>query len=174
LGTLGKALGAGGLVLPWAGRGALALPADLGQAAHLPLTAAPMPFSADCLQLRDIKRALAALPNDSDLGHADCKGPWHRMMTHEYRPAERRLYERPVKTWTDCVELAETIWAFWSKEHEDGYCVGPVTGRLCTSERDWSAHNQRHAIAALVQGVLTLGGGERFDPRTRAEEVSHG
>jgi len=45
LGTLGKALGAVGLILPWAGKGALALPADLGKAAQLPLTAAPLPFS---------------------------------------------------------------------------------------------------------------------------------
>jgi hypothetical protein len=35
-GTLGKALGAGGLLLPWAGKGPLALPADLGKAATLP------------------------------------------------------------------------------------------------------------------------------------------
>jgi hypothetical protein len=53
-GTLGKALGAGGLLLPWSGKGALALPADLGKAAQIPLTAAPMPFSAECLQLREI------------------------------------------------------------------------------------------------------------------------
>ena len=66
LGTLGKALGAGGLLLPWAGKGALALPADLGKAASLPVTAAPLPFSAECLQLREIKRALAALPVNCD------------------------------------------------------------------------------------------------------------
>ena len=40
LGTLGKALGAGGLLLPWAGKGALALPADLGKAAQDGSTAA--------------------------------------------------------------------------------------------------------------------------------------
>jgi len=55
LGTLGKALGAGGLILPWAGKGALALPADLGKAAQIPLTAAPMPFSPECLQLRHLR-----------------------------------------------------------------------------------------------------------------------
>src|SRR5260221_9918450 len=58
LGTLGKALGAGGLLLPWAGKGALALPADLGAAARLPVMAAGLPFSSEVLQLRQVRREL--------------------------------------------------------------------------------------------------------------------
>ena len=167
-GTLGKALGAGGLLLPWAGKGALAFPADLGKAASLPVTAASLPFSAECLQLREIKRALAALPVNCDInrGLPGAKAPWYETMTNEYCPKEARLVRRPVRSWTDCVELAETIWAFWEKEHRDGYCVGPMIAKLSTNPRHASiGYHQRDAIVALVEGVLALGGGERLDPR---------
>jgi hypothetical protein len=92
-------------------------------------------------------------------------------MTNEYRPAEERLARRPVRSWTDCVELAETIWAFWEKEHRDGHCLGPEIAKLSVDHARASVgYHQRHAIAALVEGVLALGGGERFDPRMREEE----
>ena len=173
LGTLGKALGAGGLLLPWSGKGALALPADLGKAASLPVTAAPLPFSPECLQLREIKRALAALPVNCDyLGFPGTKKPWRDTMTNEYRPMEARLTRRPVRSWIDCVELAETIWAIWEKDHRDGYCVGPMTDKLSTDRRHTSiGYYESDAIAALVEGVLALGGGERFDPRIRPDDV---
>jgi hypothetical protein len=168
-GTLGKALSAGGLLLPFAGKGALALPADLGKAASLPVTAAPLPFSAECLQLREIKRALAALPAncDIDLGLPGAKAPWYETMQNEYLPIEARLARRPVRSWTDCVELAEAIWAFWEKEHRDGYYVGPRTDKLSVNPRHASTagYHNSDAIVALVEGVLALGGGERFDPR---------
>jgi|KBSSwiStaDraftv2_1062776.scaffolds.fasta_scaffold60724_4 hypothetical protein len=161
LGTLGKALGAGGLLLPLAGKGALALPADLGKAAALPVTAAPLTFSAECLQLREIKRALAALPLDIQGGPR-----WRRMMTEEYAPVKQSLCARRVRSWTDCVELAEVIWAFWEKEHRDGYYVGPPISKLSVHPSNASVgYHQRDAIVALVEGVLALGGGERFDPR---------
>jgi hypothetical protein len=162
LGTLGKLLGAGGVLLPVAGKGALALPADLGKAAALPVTAAPMPFSADCLQLREIKRALAALP----LNSGGAKGPWYRLMTEEYAPVQQRLCARPVRSWTDCVELAEAIWTCWEKEHRDGYYVGPRIDKLSVHPSNAAVgYHQRDAIVALVEGVLAMGGGERFDPR---------
>ena len=173
LGTLGKALGAGGLLLPWTGKGALALPADLGKAAQLPLTAAPMPFSPECLQLREIKRALAALPVNCDIdrGLPGARAPWYETMTNEYNPIKERLVARPVRSWTDCVELAEAIWAFWEKEARYGYCNGPATGKLYTGPKCASiGYYQRDAIVALVEGVLALGGGERFDPRMREHE----
>jgi hypothetical protein len=162
LGTLGKALGAGGLLLPVAGKGALALPADLGKAAALPVTAAPLTFSAECLQLREIKRALAPLPLDINGGPR-----WRRLMTEEYAPIEQSLCARRVRSWTDCVELAEVIWAFWEKENRDGYYVGPKTSKLSVHPNNASVgYYQREAIVALVKGILVLGGGERFDPTT--------
>jgi hypothetical protein len=168
LGTLAKALGAGGLLLPWSGKGALALPADLGKAASLPVTAAALPFSAECLQLREIKRALAALPANCDLyrGFPGAKAPWYDTMSNEYHPVYARLTRRPVRSWTDCVELAEAIWAFWEKDNRDGFCVGPRIAKLSVDPRHAHiGYHQREAIAALVEGVLALGGGERFDPR---------
>jgi hypothetical protein len=126
-----------------------------------------MAFSAECLQLREIKRTLRAIPTDSD--HTD-KGPWYRTMVNEYDPVEDRLCRRPVRTWTDCVELAETIWSFWSKQHRDGYLVGPALPKLYTGDRELRVYSHRHAVAALVEGVLTLGGGERFDPSMRDDE----
>ena len=150
LGTLGKALGAGGLLLPWSGKGALALPADLGEAAKLPVTAAPMPFSAEALHLREIRRAMAAVPVPTNHpGGPGC--PWYEISTKEYLPAETRLARRPVRSWTDCVELAETIWAFRQKDEHN---------KLYTGQPGYEAH----LISALVEGVLNLGGGERFDP----------
>jgi hypothetical protein len=166
--TLGKTLGAGGLLLPWSGKGALALPSDLGKAASLPVTAAPLPFSAECLQLRDIKRTLAALPANCDLyrGFPGAKAPWYDTMSNEYHPVYARLTRRPVRSWTDCVELAEAIWAFYEKDHRDGYCVGPLTTKLSVDPRHMHiGYYQREAIVALVEGVLDLGGGERLDPR---------
>jgi hypothetical protein len=173
LGTLGKALGAGGLLLPWSGKGALALLADLGKAGSLPVTAAPLPFSAECLQLREIKRALAALPANCDLygGLPGAKTPWYDTMANEYHPMYARLTRRLVRSWTDCVELAEAVWAFWGKDHRDGYCVGPMTTKLSVDARcSHIGYHQREAIAALVEGVLTMGGGERFDPRLRPRD----
>jgi hypothetical protein len=162
LGTLGKALGAGAVLLPWDGKGALAFPADLGKAASLPLTPAPLPLSPECLQLREIKRALAALDQRTCGG---VNGPWHRMMVNEYHPAADRLCARPVRNWADCVELAETIWSFWQKEFRDGPYVGPKIDKLSVDPANASVgYHQRHAVVALVEGVLALGDGERFDP----------
>ena len=160
------------MILPWAGKGALALPAYLGKAAQLPLTAAPLPFSPECLQLRQIKRALNAIPPEASRGHPFPGGPWRVMMINEYGPAKEQLVRRPVRSWTDCVELAENIWAFWAKEHRDGYCIGPLTSKLSVDAGNASiGYHQRHAIAALVEGVVTLGGGERFDPRMREDDL---
>jgi hypothetical protein len=119
LGTLGKALGAGGLLLPWAGKGALALPADsLGKAAQLPVTATSLPFSREALRLREIRQELHAIHLT---GRGDLYGegkntqehryrPWRSLMMEHYRPLAHAIESRPEPTWTDCVELAEIIW----------------------------------------------------------------
>lgn len=162
LGVLSRAL-----LLPVAGSGALAF-TDPAKAAAIPMmTAAPLPFSADCLQLRSIKRALVALPENSDSGSPGQKGPWYRMQNEEYHPIKMRVSTRPVKSWTDCVELAEIIWTEWEKDHSDGYCVGRQIDKLAVHEHRVGPGSfyARHAIVSLVEGVLALGGGERFDPK---------
>ncbi|HEY7550650.1 MAG TPA: hypothetical protein VH913_14180 [Hyphomicrobiaceae bacterium] len=172
LSTLGKALGAGGLLLPWSGKGALALPADLGAAAALPVKTAPLPFSAEALELRRIRRALRAIYMEPGPGPGGPGTPWYDTIMDEYRPIEQRMAARPVRTWADCVELAEAIWTWWEKEHRDGYCMGPAIGKLAIYKRADGARptaGPADAIVALVEGVLTLGGGERFDPRMDPE-----
>ena len=159
-GTLARAL-----ILPIAGTGAVSF-ADPNKAAALPVTATAMPFSADCLELRRIKRTLAALDHSSG-GPTGIESPWYQIMTNEYHPVKMRRSTRPAKTWTDCVELAEIIWTAWEKEHRDGYYEGPEIATLAVHPNRVGpgSFHCRHAIAALVEGVLALGGGERFDPR---------
>lgn len=181
LGALSRAL-----LLPVAGSGAVAF-ADPAKAASIPMmTAAPLPFSADCLQLRSIKRALAALPENSDIGSPGQKGRWYRMQNEEYHPVKMRVSTRPVTSWTDCVELAEIIWTEWEKEchecrgsvsidiegrecREHGFCERQPTAKLAVHANRVGPGSfyARHAITALVEGVLALGGGERFDPKVR-------
>jgi hypothetical protein len=168
LGTLGKALGASGLLLPFAGKGALALPADLGKAAQLPVTAAPMPFSTECLELRQMRRQLldCRLRQSQDRQpHDDYHRDWHAVMDR-YGATTAVLAGRPATSWGHVVELAEIAWHFAPKEeiiNADGCSV--YTGRIATrphlakGEDCW----RMRANAALIEAVLALGGGERFD-----------
>jgi hypothetical protein len=109
LGTLGKALGAGGLLLPWTGKGALALPADLGKAAELPVAPATPPISSELLQLREVRRAL----HDCYLRQHDYPSPsayqqdWFDLFVHSAQPLEWEIVSRRKVTWSDCTEIAE-------------------------------------------------------------------
>ena len=160
-GTLGRAL-----LLPMTGTAAVSF-VDPSKAAALPVKAVPLPVSPECLELRRIKRALAALPVNCDVGFAGMRGPWHTIRTTEYAPVRDRLVARPVASWADLVGLAELIWADWRKQDRDGWSVGPPTATLSVDRRDWGGCgvHDRDAIAALVEGVLTLGKGERYDPQ---------
>ena len=109
LGTLGKALGAGGVLLPLAGKGALALPADLGKAAALPVTPVAMPLSPQFLQLREVREALHQCylwPNDYLSMDARQK-EWRDLMVNEHKPLEAEIVGRKKPTWKDCREIAE-------------------------------------------------------------------
>ena len=189
-GTLGKALGASGLLLPWAGRGALALPADLGKAAQLPVTAASLPFSKEALRLREIRRELHAIHlkgrgdvyGEGENTQAHKYDRWRSLMVEHYCPIAHKITARQAPTWADCVELAEIIWQSLPKE--DRLCSSPEdptweylepTGALSVAADDTrmgdsaftsGAYHCRHAIVALVEAVLTLGNGERRDPQT--------
>jgi hypothetical protein len=99
-----------------------------------------------------------------------------------YRPLANKIAERPAPTWADCVELAEIIWHSLPKEDlvcsspEDptwvylertgALSVGAGGTRMEDSAFTSSAYWCREAIVALVEAVLTLGNGERRDPRT--------
>jgi hypothetical protein len=178
LSTLGKALGAGGLLLPLQGKGAVALAADLGEAARLPVSVAPLPFSKQALHLREINRALhrCHLANHSEARQRE----WRSLMVDEYGPTAHAIAGREKPTWSDCVELAEIIWRGLPKETRVADDAPPdwqyevETGALCMSDETRmhsdqfrsGCHWSRAAIIALVEAVLILGKGERFDPGT--------
>ena len=149
-----------------------ALPADLGSAAQLPLTKTAMPISVDGLQLREMRRRLHALHLRPSNTRAK---QWHDLVVNDYRPLVTKVADRRRQPkWSDCVELAEIIWQALDKEWtgDDVYgkghpCVGEQIGVLRTGE-DFGARAYwcQEAIVALVEAVLTLGQGERFDFRT--------
>ena len=92
LGTLGKMLGAGGVLLPLAGNGALALPADLGKAAALPITATPLPISPELARLREIRRELHDIYLwDTSDGRTEA---WRDVMVNRHKPAEASIIGR--------------------------------------------------------------------------------
>jgi hypothetical protein len=110
LGTLGKALGAGSLLLPWAGKGALALPADLGKAAALPVAPTPLPVSAEMLRLREIRRELhhIYLMGPDEFPNTDGRQKaWRDVMRNQHTPTVEQILGRKKPTWQDCVEIAE-------------------------------------------------------------------
>jgi hypothetical protein len=139
LGTLGKALGAGGLLLPLAGKGALALPAELGKAAQLPLTPAAIPLSSEFLQFREVWRELhhiyLSTPEDYTLTTRDAA--WRDVMRNKCMPLGERIIGRKNPTWQDCREIAEI-------------CLHRMYRR--------GPHDRSDPLYALVWAVLSAGG----------------
>lgn len=165
---LGKFFGAGSLLLPAGGSGALALTRDAAKIAETPVTLVGLPFSKEAIHLRAIRDHLHSIRGKRG-------GEWHALMTGDYARMSAAITSRAEPTWTDCVELAEDIWHSMAKVEAldaDGCYLG-TTGTLAKGdtrpEIDFCAagvFHSRHAIAALVEAVLTLGNGERRDPRT--------
>jgi hypothetical protein len=167
LGTLGKALGFGGLLMPLAGKGVLALPADLGAAASLPVKAAPLPISPEGLKLRELRRIVHAVHLESPSTEARAR-KYRSLMVKNYRPLADSIAERSEPTWSDCVELAEICWQAMAKEwrtatHDRD---GGYTGALHPSPHNHAPGDAHKAMITLVEAVLTLGNGERFDVRS--------
>jgi hypothetical protein len=159
LGTLGKLLGAGGVLLPVAGKGALALPADLGKAAALPVVPTPLPVSPQLLQLREIRRELHDIYMWGGTSEARCAA-WRHVMQTRPKPIVAEIVGRRKATWADCVEIAEI--ALWRMHR-----LGPP---------DTDDLNYR-----LVRAVLSAGGiSEIFVPEIgdmsidETGEVTHG
>jgi len=76
------------------------------------------------------------------------------------------LARRPAASWGHVVELAEVAWHFAVKEEiiDDNGC-SVYTGRLASRPRLTKGEDcwRMRANAALIEAVLKLGGGERFD-----------
>jgi hypothetical protein len=171
LGTLGKALGTGSLLLPLAGKGALALPADLGPAAHLPVSERALPLPPACLELRRIKYVLAHVHAEP---HSRDRSLRWKILAERYESIARDLASKPAASWSDCVALAEIAWHMTTKEEIEGPDGFPVyTGELEIGRQEairnpWAAPCSawwHHVQVALIEAVLSLGGGERFDPK---------
>lgn len=180
-GGLRAALGTGGLLLPWQGDGALALP-DTDQAAKLRVVAASLPVSAECLEMRAIKREMTQSSEMQERLGIDGSQKWWRALYDRHELLAERLYSRPVKTWGQVAEFAEIAWFRTPKEEIK---VGPpdrrfgaYTGQLARDPRQlfgghWEYYSEAGLCAhvALIEGVLTLAGGERFDPRVERNHV---
>ena len=129
-----------GLLLPLGG-GAVAL-AEPAKAAGLQITQGALPLSADALLLRSLKRDLRRVhETQNDYPSLAARTEDWRALMRQVTPVERRIQERPAKSWTDVVELAEVAW--WGIAHRgDRY--------------------SDHDSAAVISAILALGGGERF------------
>ena len=102
LGTLGKAFGAGGLLLPLAGKGALALPVELGNAAQLPLIPAAIPLSPEFLKFREVWRELHHIYLSEEEDEHSRAAAWRDMMHNRCAPLRAQIVGRRQPTWQDC------------------------------------------------------------------------
>ena len=181
---LGAFLGgaSSGLLLPWQGRGGLILP-DKAAVAKLPVIVGDLPVSAECAALRQLRREMVVErcpwqgvpvrelddPIKTAEREANRRRHWEFRARHE--ELTRAMYARPATTWSDCVALAEIAWHWAIKDGNELSCYRG-TGRL-------SLHVPKNdlygaATAYLVDAVLSLGGGERFDPHLARHGIEGG
>ena len=173
------ALGTGGLLLPWQGGGALALP-DLTKAADIPVTAAPLPISAATIELRRIVDREAEIHRTRFGYHESGFRGWPTIEEqHRYCEAAEVVLNRPVQSWADVAEIAEIAWKLQPKVG-----LGADRPRYVTLESyqphlaAWHGNigmpcrdTHARAIACLIEAVMTLGGGRRLDPLRYDSEV---
>ena len=163
--------GAGGLLLPWQGGGAFALP-DLSNAALVPVDAVPLPVSAECLALREIIERQREYYRRQHRSRSS--QPEWREMAIEYSALAQVVLARPVTSWGQASEVAEIAWRYHHKawgpapEHFADYYKPPVLEgtleALTLASGDQSGKHGRSPSAVLIDAVLTLGGGQRNDP----------
>jgi hypothetical protein len=123
-----------------AGKGALALPTDLGKAAALPLTPTAIPLSPEFLQFREVWRELHQIylkGPDEFYGTDDRRNAWRHVMQNKCTPLKEQIVGRRNTTWQDCREIAEI-------------CLFQMHRR--------GPHNRSDPLCALVYAVLRAGG----------------
>lgn len=168
-----------GLVLPLAGTKALTLVNPV-QAEGVAVAPVAMPICDELAQFRALTRGYSALRLET----------WarYRADIDRFKPSEEvvvrtiiapemervnsqaaAVIARPVITWADAVALAEVAWVAAPK---DDCPVGTPSGQLKRGhwKRSGGARDFLHtddmyyaATAGLIEAVLTLGGGERFE-----------
>ena len=165
---LGLTAGAGaGVLLPLKG-GVVAVSAEA--AAAVPAEAVAMPFSADCLELRAIRRKLLEIheaPHTQDRGHQF----YNASVSYQKRVIET-MVDRPRRSWSELVELAECAWHYLPKEevHDAsgnflGYTGRLARGRTVHGKPGTQPCSHTAVLAELVDAIMDLGDGERLDPK---------
>jgi hypothetical protein len=170
----------GGLVLPLAGNKVLAL-ANPAQAETVAVSPIAMPVCDELVKFRSLARGYAALRRETwETYRNGLPGdkPTQEFIVRTVIAPERErvntqaaaVIARPVTTLADVAALAEVAWLAAPK---DDCPVGPRTSRLKRGHwkpnepgsRDFihSDHMYYAATAALIEAVLTLAGGQRFD-----------
>jgi hypothetical protein len=173
----------GGLVLPLAGTKALAL-VNPGQAESVAVTPVAMPISDELVQFRALARSYATLRHKTHATwghHLKQFGSEEAIVTRLLDPENQRVeaqaaavIARPVNSWADVGALAEIAWLAAPK---DRHPARNPTGQLARGHwrRHWRGQvgsdpyfvheDDMHlsATAALIEAVLTMTGGQRFD-----------
>ncbi len=93
-----------------------------------------------------------------------------------------QVMARPVTSWGHCVELAEVAWQYSTKAHFDvpPYVSSHLEGSDAARQQRQKLHPEMavqpwddlksrpptitRVVPALVEAVLTMGAGQRFDP----------
>jgi hypothetical protein len=146
---------AGGLLLPLRGSGAFAL--DLSHP-KVPVASVGIPRSAEGLELSRLRAVLAEI---HDRPNSDARTESWRQTMHAYRAIIDQICARPVYSWNDCIDLAEVGWHISDKEPDPNGRLRLVPCRQ--TEANDTFTRARHA---LFEAVLTLGQGERVDPKS--------
>lgn len=170
-GGLRTALGVGGIMLPFAGTKALTF-AEPAAAADLAVIETSFPLSRDLIRYRAMLREHEEWRLDATI--ARCFSHEPPSLLAEEVGLRRRVYEdqaktimaRPVHSWGDVAELAEIAWQAAPKRQE---LIGPDSDRTCLARGFWNRCEFIEdfgmvANAALIEAVLTMSGGQRYDP----------
>ena len=158
---------AGGLLLPFAGGKVLRL-ADTAAAASLPVALSAFPVSPSLQRFYDEARALFEVKTSNDNSQAHQRA--HIEQAEALSIAAKAVICEPVRDFGDLRGLAEVAWLGAPKEElwegRFGY-----TGKIYQLDSppakwgwprrwDWSFA----ASAALIEGVISLTNGDRYDP----------
>lgn len=176
-GGLRTALGAGGLMLPFAGSKALTF-AEPAAAAELAVIQTSFPVSADLVRYRAMLREHEEWRLEATIARAFSHEP--PAVLAEEVGQRRSLYEgqagaimaRPVQSWGDVAELAEIAWEAAPK-HRVWSGPDPDETRLATGHWNYGRYVEDFSMianAALIEAVLSMSGGERYDPTAAFNE----
>lgn len=179
-GGLKAALGAGGLILPFAGGSALAM-VDKRATDDVAVTPVEWPVSETLLRFRAIRDQLLALRRPEG-GSIDYQARWI-LLWHDLVDAADGVWSEPVHTWGDVAARAEIAWAGAPKVAdargvtEDpgpyrNYCSLAKGNGIHYPIMGYTSAFSIKANAELIEAVLVLTGGDRVDPRDKPLSIA--